>query len=81
MPDVVVDEAPVNGLVMRPDLALHWKVCHWVGVILWALYLVGVPAVAIVGLNLFVGLMKMAKGFVENIDVGLRPGPAWGIPS
>jgi hypothetical protein len=51
MPNVVVDEAPVNGLVMRPDLALHCKVLHWVEVILWVLYLAGVPAVAIVGLN------------------------------
>ncbi len=80
-PDVLTDEAPVDGLMMHPDLALHCKVLHWIVIVLRALVLVGMPAVAIVGLDSPVGPKKMAEDHVENLDVGLCPGPAWGIPS
>ncbi len=80
MPDVMVDDALVDGIVTHPDLALHHKALHRVSFVLWALDLVGVPTVAIIGLNLFVGLKKMAKKLVEYLDV-VCPGPAWGISS
>jgi hypothetical protein len=59
----------VDGLVMRSDSALHRKVLCWVCIILRALDLVGVPTVAIVGFDLFVGLKKMAEGFVKKLHV------------
>jgi hypothetical protein len=59
---------------MRPDLTLHRKVLCQVCIVLRALDLVGVPAVAIVGLGSFVGLEKMAKDLVKTLDVGVRTG-------
>jgi hypothetical protein len=49
--DAPVLEAPVKGLVRRPCRTLHAEVLGRVAVIVGSLDLVGVPHVAVVGLN------------------------------
>jgi len=49
--DAPVFEVSVEGLMPRPYASLHCKILRRVAVIIWALYLVGVPDVAIVRLH------------------------------
>ncbi len=49
--DAPIFKAPVKRLVARPCRTLHSKVLHRVAVVVWALNLISVPHIAIVGLN------------------------------
>jgi hypothetical protein len=49
--DAPIFKVPVKHLVVRPCRTLHSKFLHRVAVVVWALKLIGVPQVAIVGLN------------------------------
>jgi hypothetical protein len=49
--DAPIFKAPVKCLMARPRCTLHPKVLHWVSVIVGVLNLIGVPHIAIVGLN------------------------------
>ena len=59
--DAPVFEASAKGNVPRPYASLHCKVLCWVAVIIWALYLVGVPEVAIVRLHPLARLEAVRK--------------------
>jgi hypothetical protein len=70
--DPPVLEAAVKGLVARPCCRLHPKISPGITVVVGALDLVGVPHVAIVGLNAFAWQEVAGKGVEEDLDV--RPG-------
>ena len=55
---------------MHLDLPLHCQVRDGVDVVLGALDLVGVPAVAVVGLDALAGLEEVREDGVKYLDVG-----------
>ena len=57
--DAPVFKAPVKHLVARPHHTLHPKVLHQVAIIVGALNLIGVPHIAIVGLDVFAWLQTV----------------------
>ncbi len=57
--DAPIFKVPVQHLVARLCCTLHPKVLHWVAVVVGALNLIGVPHVAIVGLNVLVRLQAV----------------------
>ena len=63
--DAPVFEASVEGLVPRPYASLHCEILRRVAVVIWALYLVGVPNVAIVCLHPLARLEAVRK-FIHN---------------
>jgi hypothetical protein len=70
--DPPVREAAVKGLVARPRRRLHPKISPGITVVVGALDLVGVPHVAVVGLNAFTRQAVAGEGVEEDLDV--RPG-------
>ncbi len=57
--DALIFKVPVRYLVARPFHTLHPKVLHQVVVVVGALNLIGVPHVAIVGLDAFAWLQTV----------------------
>ena len=53
----------------RPHLCLLRQLLSRGNVVEWALYLVGVPTVAVIGLNSFVPLEEVGKDGIKNLDV------------
>jgi hypothetical protein len=70
--DPPVLEAAVEGLVARPRRRLHPEIPRRVAVVVGALDLVGVPHVAVVGLDAFTW-QKVAREAVQK-DLDVRPG-------
>ncbi len=54
--DAPIFKAPVKRLMARPCRTLHSKVLHQVAVVVWALNLISMPHIAIVGLNVLARL-------------------------
>ncbi len=76
--DPPVLEAAVEGLMARPHCRLHPKIRCWVAVVVGALDLVGVPHVAVVGLNTFAWQDGVHKGvhktlIPSHVPVGYGP--------
>ncbi len=71
-------EASVEGLVSRPHASLHCKIFFGVTVVIWALDLVGVPDVPVVGFDPLSWLEKVRELVHEDLEV--RPG-AGGVGS
>ncbi len=57
--DAPVFKVPVKHLAARPRRTVHPKVLHQVAVVVGALNLIGVPHVAVVGLDVFVQLQTV----------------------
>jgi hypothetical protein len=57
--DAPIFKAPIKHLMARLCHTLHSKVLHRVAVVVWALNLISVPHVAIVGLNALAWLQTM----------------------
>ncbi len=53
----------------RPHPCLHHQLLGRGDVVEWALYLVGVPMVAIIGLDTFISLEEVGKDGIKNLDV------------
>ncbi len=53
----------------RPHPCLHCQLLGRGNVFEWALYLVGVPTVAVIGLNAFISLKEVGKDGIKNLDV------------
>ncbi len=70
--DPPVLQAVVESLVTRPRRRLHPKISLGIAVVVGALDLVGVPHVAVVGLDAFARQEMAGKGVQEDLDV--RPG-------
>ena len=64
----------VDRLVPRPHPFLHCQLLCRGDVIEWALYLVGVPKVAVIGLDAFISLKEVGKDGIKNLDVRLLAG-------
>ncbi len=62
-------ETTVDRLVPRPHPCLHRQLLSRGDVIEWALYLVGVPMVAVIGLDAFIPLEEVGEDGVKNLDV------------
>ncbi len=72
----VPEDAPrlkpsVQGLVAGPCNSLHHPVLHRVAVVVWALYLVRAPDVAVVGLDTLSWLEAVCKNAVKKFNVGV----------
>jgi hypothetical protein len=64
-------ELTIDSLMPCPHPCLNCQLLGVDDVILWAINLVGVPAVAVVGLNSLVSLKEVGKEGIENIDAQL----------
>ncbi len=60
--------------MLGPYGSLNCKVLHWVAVVIWALYLVGVPDVAIVHLHPLAWLKAVRKFIHKKYIVPLTSG-------
>jgi hypothetical protein len=70
-----VFEATIDHLVPRPHPCLHRQLLGRGNVVEWALDLVGVPTIPIVGLNALVLREVLGEDGGEDLDV--RPLPSW----
>ncbi len=61
----------------RPHPCLHRQLLGRVNVIEWALYLVGVPTVAIICLDSFVLLEEIGEDGIKNLDVRPLASGVW----
>ena len=61
----------------RPHPCLHRQLLGRANVIEGALYLVGVPTVAVIGLNAFISLKEVGKDGIKNLDVRPLAGRVW----
>ncbi len=75
--DPPVLEAAIEGLVARPRCRQHPKIRCRVAVLVGALDLVGVPHIAVVGLNVFAWREGVHKGVHKNLDIRPRAGGVW----
>jgi hypothetical protein len=64
-------QPPIECLMPRPHPALHPQIFRRICIICWALDLVRVPAVAVVGLHALAGLKEAGEDFVENNYIGV----------
>ncbi len=62
-------EATIDRLVPCPHPCLHCQLLSRGDVVEWALYLVGVPTVAIIGLDAFIALEEVGEDGIKNLDV------------
>ncbi len=66
-------QLPVERLMPRPCPALHHQILCRIRVIFWALDLVHVPAVAVVGLHALAGLKKLVRTLLKIIILVYLP--------